>query len=80
MDQIGSASAVLDELGGTTAVARLLGRKVTAVSNWRRFDAFPANTYLALNAALRTKGKTAPASLWGMTEPSDPRPSEREVA
>lgn len=61
-----TTSAVMDALGGNVPVAELTGRTPTAVSNWRRFDAFPANTYVALTQALDAIGRRAPASLWSM--------------
>ena len=64
--QLTTASAVIDRLGGNQPVAVITGRMPGAVSNWRRFNAFPPNTYLALTEALRAAGETAPDSLWGM--------------
>lgn len=60
-------------LGGTKAVARLTGRKYSAAANWILGDnaQFPANTYVALNAALAAIGRTAPPSLWGMKIPAE---------
>lgn len=64
-----TASAVIDLLGGNPAVARLTGRRAQAVSNWRRFNAFPADTYVALTEALKAIDASAPNSLWGMVAP-----------
>lgn len=66
METLTTTSAVVDALGGYLAVAEITGSKPKAVSNWPRFETFPANTYVALTSALLAKGKTAPASLWGM--------------
>jgi hypothetical protein len=65
------ALAVVDAYGktvesGNVAVARITGRTSTAVSNWRRFETFPSNTYVALTNALAEIGEDAPASLWAM--------------
>ena len=60
-----STSAVIDALGGTSAVARLTERQPTAVSNWRG-TTFPSNTYVVMQAALGRRGKAAPDRLWGM--------------
>lgn len=71
MDQLSKTSEVVDALGGYLAVADLTGSKPKAASNWRRFQTFPSNTYVAMIKALREKGKTAPASLWGMKSPAE---------
>jgi len=68
MNRLSSTTEVMDALGGTSAVAKLTGRKVSAASNWHSFAAFPANTFLVMQAALGAKGLEAPASLWGMVE------------
>lgn len=62
-----SVAEAIKALGGTKAVADLLGRKPQAVSNWRN-TGFPANTYLVLKDALEKINWTAPPSLWGMAE------------
>lgn len=71
MEELLKTSEVVDALGGYLAVAELTGSKPKAASNWRRFETFPSNTYVAMIAALREKGKTAPTSLWGMKTPSE---------
>jgi hypothetical protein len=60
-------------LGGTKAVANLTGRKYSAAANWVLGDdpQFPANTFVVLNAALASIGKSAPPSLWGMKIPEN---------
>jgi hypothetical protein len=58
---------VVTALGGTKSVARLTGRKYSAAANWPLSGQFPANTYVAISAALAAIGKNAPPSLWGMT-------------
>lgn len=67
---LSTTSEVIEALGGATAVAALTGRKLTAVSNWHKFEHFPANTYLTLITALHYRGWHAPAWLWSM----EPRP------
>ena len=64
-------SDVIDALGGNTAVARLTGSTLQAVSNWTQFGRFPAKTFLVMANALRRKRKTADAGLWGMLEPQE---------
>lgn len=63
---LSTTADVMDALGGTGAVASLTGSKLSAASNWRSFETFPANTYVAMKAALDARGLTAPDSLWGM--------------
>lgn len=70
MDVLKTTSEVVEALGGYLAVAEITGSKPKAVSNWPRFETFPSNTYIALTEALLAKGKTAPATLWGMKLPS----------
>lgn len=66
MEELSTTSEVMDALGGYLAVAEITQSKPKAASNWSRFETFPSNTYLAMTEALLAKGKTAPASLWGM--------------
>jgi hypothetical protein len=75
MEELHTTSEVMDALGGNTAVAELVGSNNKAVWNWRGFDTFPSNTYVAMTDALRKKGKTAPASLWGMKPPVEQQES-----
>ncbi len=63
MDTLSQTGTVIDALGGTATVARITGRKPQAVSNWRRRDTFPPDTFLVLSGALTLKGKSLPASL-----------------
>lgn len=68
-DVLHTTSEVMDALGGNLAVAEITGRNAKAVWNWRGFDTFPSNTYVAMTEALLAKGKSAPAALWGMKIP-----------
>lgn len=69
MDILHTTSEVIDALGGYHAVAEITGRNPKAAENWRRFDSFPPNTYLAMTRALRAIGKDAPPELWRMNLP-----------
>ena len=71
MDEIETTAEVIEALGGNRSVAELTSSTNKAVSNWRGFKTFPSNTYLALIEALHARGKTAPASLWGMKTPEE---------
>lgn len=59
-----TASAVIDRLGGNRPVADLTDRTPAAVSNWRGFNAFPSDTYIAMSRALANLGESAPLALW----------------
>jgi hypothetical protein len=69
MPNLQSTIEVIEQLGGTAEVARLTSTTSKAVSNWRVFDRFPANTYLLIQAELARRGKSAPDHLWSMREP-----------
>jgi hypothetical protein len=71
MDDLTTTSEVIDALGGNPAVADLTSSTTKAVWNWRGFETFPSNTYVAMTKALAAIGKTAPASLWGMKQPAE---------
>lgn len=68
-DVLETTAEVIEAVGGPAKAAEITDRKYKAVWNWTREKTFPPNTYLSLNAALREKGKSAPASLWRMDEP-----------
>jgi len=69
MQTLCTPAEVIEELGGFRAVADITGVKPKAAFNWKSFETLPSKTYIALIRALEAKGKTAPASLWGMVEP-----------
>lgn len=62
---------VMDALGGNGPVGDLVGAKASTVSMWRKAQSFPANTYLAMTEAMKARGVSAPASLWGMKMPDE---------
>jgi hypothetical protein len=66
MRELETAKEVFDALGGISSVAEATGRKYKAVANWKSFNRFPANTYLALQNALKRRGVSASPALWGM--------------
>lgn len=61
---LGSVTAVIDKLGGPTAVGKLLKRSPQQVVNWKNDNVFPTWTYLPLNKHLRAVKCTAPMKLW----------------
>lgn len=70
IDKVDDVDDVIEALGGTFATAALTGYKPTAVSNWRKRQQFPSNTFLVFARVLRENGLSAPARLWGMREPA----------
>lgn len=66
MTMITSVSMAVSVLGGTNAVAKMLNATSQSVSNWRRTDRFPANSYVTVQGRLHKLGMTAPDSLWPM--------------
>lgn len=71
MVELNTTAEVIVALGGNGPVADLTSSTPKAVSNWRGFETFPSNTYVAITEALREQGKTAPPSLWGMKSPAE---------
>ena len=69
MSPLFTPAEVIEELGGPTAVARLLGaRHSSMVSNWIVRKRLPGRTYPVLIQALAIRGKYASPKLWGMME------------
>jgi len=68
MQELRTTSEIIEELGGNIPVGALTGSKPKAVSNWRGHGKFPWHTQMPIIEALRARGKTAPASLWGMSK------------
>jgi hypothetical protein len=65
-EELTTAKAVIEKLGGEEALQKLTSRKYNAIFNWRVINKFPANTFTLFQDELRKLGCTAPASLWGM--------------
>lgn len=65
--ELHSIDDVITALGGLKEVAEMTGRRSSsAVPMWKQRGSFPSNTYAVMIVALQERGKTAPASLWGM--------------
>lgn len=77
MEQLQTVDQVIEKLGGTVEASRLAGVYPSQISTWRSTGKLGAKTYLILQDALKSRGYTAPASLWGMIEPAQ---SEQERA
>ena len=66
---INSIEKVIETLGGSMEVSRLLGIWKTAPANWVRRGRLPISTFPTLNRELARKGHTAAPRLWGMRLP-----------
>jgi hypothetical protein len=75
MTKLLTTDDVIRALGGGSALGRLVGRTPQSVNHWRGAERgkFPAWTFLIIQAALRERGLKAPATLWGVEEPSQRR-------
>lgn len=65
-----TVDAVIEALGGTTAVVRLTGRSRQNVTNWRANGWFSSATFLVMTTALDAAGLRAAPRLWRMDEPA----------
>ena len=61
-----AVDAVIDALGGTTAVGLLTGQSAQAVSNWRSRKRIPPEHFLTVCGALEATGKTVTPEVFGM--------------
>jgi hypothetical protein len=66
MVKLNNTVAIIDFLGGNEIVAEMLDAHPKAVANWRYSGLFPADTYLALQQAMKDNGISAPDRLWPM--------------
>ena len=64
MSRLTTATDVIDALGGTQAVARLLNVGASAVSNYRRLG-FPARAYYKISLACAQKGLDVAEAVFG---------------
>ncbi|MGC6521636.1 MAG: ATP phosphoribosyltransferase regulatory subunit [Candidatus Micropelagos thuwalensis] len=82
MSRLTTATEVIDALGGTQAVARLLNVGASAVSNYRRLG-FPARAYYKLSLACAQKGLDVAEAVFGglqSLETAQPlRPPSRQL-
>lgn len=82
MRRLSTATDVIDALGGTQAVARLLNVGASAVSNYRRLG-FPARAYYKLSLACAQKGLDVAEAVFGglqSLETTQPlRPPSRQL-
>jgi hypothetical protein len=67
---IPSIDELITALGGPTAVARIVGRKPSAVCQWRTQGTIPPELYFVLRDAAARAGFVAPAALFRF-EPLD---------
>lgn len=57
---ISTVNELIDELGGTTAVAKLFGVGSSAVSNWRKAERFPAGVHYLISRLATERGIKLP--------------------
>ena len=69
MVELSTHAEVIKALGGWAAVAEKFEIGGGSVRMWLSRRAFPPKYHIAMSAALRKHGHTAPARLWGMREP-----------
>lgn len=67
--QVRTASEIVDALGGTGAVARLVNITPGAISHWRRDNRIPPRSYLILAPELERIGIEVHPSILGIPEP-----------
>jgi hypothetical protein len=80
MKRLNTTSEVIDALGGTTAFARLSGKKAQHVTNWRASGRFPAELFLVHSRILGENAIEAPVSLWGIKTDVPRTPGQQAVA
>lgn len=73
-----TVAEVLEALGGTSAVAAIVGSKYSSIWMWKKSPTLPTRTYLILKEALEEKGLSAPSTLWGMLDPSEDANNNKE--
>lgn len=61
---LSSVSDVIAALGGNPEIAKLCEVGVTAVSNWRTSNQFPAHTFPIIHRELAARGFSADVGLW----------------
>lgn len=68
MNTLQTASDVINAIGGTAATAALTGRKMPAVSNWRKSNRIPSELFLVVSQAIEQRGARVVPSVFGMSE------------
>lgn len=64
-----TVEAVLEALGGGTAVGRITGQTPQTVHNWKRAGRIPPGYFLVLCLALENVGKRVAPEVFGMKTP-----------
>lgn len=59
---------VIEALGGSAAVASLLGFRTSAVSNWKERGRIPAGKFQLISEALEPRGLRVALSVFGFSE------------
>ena len=74
LKRLSKFDAVIERLGGSVAVGRLIGKNSSYVSNWRRERAvIPPKYYVIIRSALKKKGYVPSDRVFGFVWPKDCR-------
>lgn len=60
-----SVDDIVDALGGTTAVAELVGAGLSAISNWKFRGSIPPEHFLTITEALDERNLSAAPAIFG---------------
>lgn len=72
MVQLRTKKQVWEALGRAPGISKITGANYKTAFASKYGETFPAKNYPVMIDALRKKGMSAPASLWGMTESPGP--------
>lgn len=68
--ELTSADAVFDALGGVDGLMGLTGARYKTVHMWKAAKSFPSSTYVLMTSELERRGYGADPSFWGMRQPA----------
>ncbi len=66
-----TVNEIIDALGGTTATAHIFSVLPSAVSNWRKFNAFPARLHYRLSKEAKERGLIIDDAVFEASAPSE---------
>lgn len=81
MKKLETYDDVVNAFGGSTELAKLLGRGAPSIWNWQhKRGRFPAQFYRAMTEALAENKMTAAPELWGQVKLARRSPSMQRAA